>query len=158
MIPIIQEPYTVTVKQHLGTFQTALQMFFAEHKRYPAEKEGLEAIRDLLLQGKVPNDPMGNPYIYHIPGPDDLDYLVICTGSDGIEGTEDDCSTVNIENCHIKKAFQFNLLLLHLLFLPPFSIISILLCFSLFILVTSTIVYFSYKGYLHIRKKKQGKM
>jgi hypothetical protein len=137
-------------------------MFLADHKRYPNIEEGLEAIRKYIRYDRIPRDPWGNPYIYRVPGPDGLDYVIICIGPDNIEGTEDDISTAEydiggteVEDntdhpgfCYENTHFPFTL---------PFIAIFVLFCCSLFVLVSSTAAYFAYKGYLHARKKKEEK-
>ena len=69
----------------------ALEAYYGIHGRYPANDEGLAALRrksekvsePLLTQDPV--DPWGKPYQYNAPGRDGP-YEVICLGADGREG------------------------------------------------------------------------
>jgi general secretion pathway protein G len=63
----------------ISMFETALELFRVDNGRYPTSEEGLKALveqpsncpnwnKEGYLPKGVPNDPWGNPYIYHCPG------------------------------------------------------------------------------------------
>ena len=81
-------------------FETALDLFYVDMRRYPTTQENLEAlVNDLGLtawQGPYLKnidflDPWGNKFIYKMASlSDNNTYILISKGRDGIEGTEDD--------------------------------------------------------------------
>jgi general secretion pathway protein G len=68
-----------TAHLQIESFASALDLFYLDNGRYPTNNEGLEALvkqpsssehwsGPYLKQPKVPVDPWGNPYDYHVPG------------------------------------------------------------------------------------------
>lgn len=77
----------------------ALDMFEMDTGRYPATEEGLGALRSNPSSlsnwkgpylKKEPKDPWGKSYRYKFPGTHNNDYDIYSTGSNGIEGDNDD--------------------------------------------------------------------
>lgn len=84
------------VKAQISLFETALDTYRLDNYNYPS---GLEAlVRDPGLEGtwdgpylkKIPKDPWGNGYIY--TSEENNSFVIVSTGQDGMEGTEDDIS------------------------------------------------------------------
>jgi general secretion pathway protein G len=89
-------------------FESALEQFRTELKRWPTEDEGLAVLwsRDALaneedksrwggpyLKEPKPKDTWGNDWIYRVPSQiEGLPYDIVSLGPDGQEGTEDDIS------------------------------------------------------------------
>lgn len=90
----------VAAKVQIKNFEGALSMFKLDNGFYPATEEGLQALVEKLVTGrvsgnwkqylsKVPKDPWGNDYVYISPGMDGRDYDIISFGQDGEEGGEE---------------------------------------------------------------------
>ncbi len=84
-------------KVQIRSFQEALALFKTDTGRFPTTAEGLEALVSnpgvegwhkggYLEQGKVPDDPWGNPYVYIKPGMHGGDYDIVSYGRDGEPG------------------------------------------------------------------------
>jgi general secretion pathway protein G len=43
----------------------------------------------------IPPDPWGNPYVYHVPGPDGEPYEIVSLGEDGREGGTGDAEDLS---------------------------------------------------------------
>ncbi len=89
----------VATKVQIKNFESALAMFKLDNGFYPATEEGLQALVEKPVTGrvlgnwkqylpKVPKDPWGNNYVYISPGMDGRDYDIISFGQDGEEGGE----------------------------------------------------------------------
>jgi general secretion pathway protein G len=85
----------------IGGFKTALSAFEIDNGGYPRGKDGLQWLiskpndaanwKGPYLEGNIPNDPWGHPYIYEYPGKHNTSgYDLSSMGFDGREGTEDD--------------------------------------------------------------------
>jgi general secretion pathway protein G len=82
----------------MGTLKNALDMYRLKNSRYPSTEEGLQALLEApataknwggpFVEPNQINDPWGQPYRYEASGP--KVFKIICVGSDGQEGTEDD--------------------------------------------------------------------
>lgn len=93
------------VEADMRSIEMALDTYYASEGRYPANSEGLEALRRAADGGEPllkddPRDPWGNRYQYISPGRDGEPYEVLCYGADGREGGTGeaaDISTANLE-------------------------------------------------------------
>jgi general secretion pathway protein G len=82
----------------MGTLKNALDMYRLKNSRYPTTEDGLQALVEAPASAKnwggpyvepnQINDPWNQPYRYESSGP--KNFKIICVGSDGQEGTEDD--------------------------------------------------------------------
>lgn len=82
----------------MGTLKNALDMYRLKNSRYPSTDEGLQALIEQpataknwggpFVEPNQINDPWNQPYRYESSGP--KNFKIICVGSDGQEGTEDD--------------------------------------------------------------------
>jgi len=104
MIGATSKARIAAAKSDLSSIRTALVAYESEAARFPTTAEGLKALIEkpaswpqhatwapFLEKRSVPLDSWGNDFIYRCPGtlnPDAFDLL--CVGSDGEEGTEDD--------------------------------------------------------------------
>jgi general secretion pathway protein G len=88
-----------TAHLQIESFQSALDLFYLDYGRYPTNNEGLEALvkrpstsdhwaGPYLKQPRVPVDPWGNAYDYHVPGKTGP-YLISSPGPDGKHGTSE---------------------------------------------------------------------
>ncbi len=86
---------TVQIKN----FETALAMFKLDNGFYPTTEQGLQALVEKPVGGrvpakwkqylpKVPKDLWGSDYVYISPGMEGGDYDIISFGQDGEEGGE----------------------------------------------------------------------
>jgi len=85
-------------KSDIATYETAIEGFKFDMRRYPTEEEGLVALAQkpdsedaTRWKGpyikRVEKDPWGYPYVYVVPGDHNLEsYDLICYGADGQEG------------------------------------------------------------------------
>jgi len=84
------------VRAQVSLFETALDTYRLDNYNYPSTLEAL--VRDPGLEGtwdgpyikKIPKDPWGNDYIYK--SEENNSFVIVSTGQDGMEGTEDDIS------------------------------------------------------------------
>jgi general secretion pathway protein G len=86
----------IRVQADFSGLKTALGHYEVDCGTYPKN------LQDLLVQpggvakwhgpylDKLPVDPWGNTYVYHIPGRHSPDYDLLSVGPDGKEGTADD--------------------------------------------------------------------
>src|SRR5437867_6209698 len=81
----------------VANIELALDVFEQDAGRFPSSDEGLRALvqqppsvrawRGPYIKRGVPNDPWGNPYVYHYPGQHNLNsYDLFSLGPDGHEG------------------------------------------------------------------------
>ena len=88
-------------KTQIGAFSTALSAFEVDNGYYPRGKDGLLSLikqpsdapswKGPYLDGSIPNDPWGRPYIYECPGKQNTSgFDISSAGFDGKEGNEDD--------------------------------------------------------------------
>ncbi|MFC1461517.1 type II secretion system major pseudopilin GspG [Verrucomicrobiota bacterium] len=99
------EAKVAAAKLQIKTFKSALHLYRMEQNRFPAQKQGLEAlcvkpsdppVPEVYPEGgyldsrNLPQDPWRNAYIYLMPGRDNAPYEIISYGSDGeLDGTGD---------------------------------------------------------------------
>ncbi len=89
-------------KVQIRNFETALKLFKLDNGFYPGSEQGLEALIQKPIVGRIPTqyreggyleqkriplDPWGNPYIYVCPGLHG-DFDILSYGADGKEGGE----------------------------------------------------------------------
>jgi len=89
-------------KVQIKNFETALKLYKLDNGFYPGSEQGLEALIQKPIVGRIPNqyreggyleqrriplDPWGNPYIYVCPGLHG-DFDILSFGADGKEGGE----------------------------------------------------------------------
>ena len=86
-------------KIQIGSFSSALDLYYLDTGQYPSTTEGLAALTErpsgketwngpYLKGGFVPNDPWGRPYIYRSPG-DHGPFDIVSHGATGQEGVAD---------------------------------------------------------------------
>lgn len=108
------EARVAQAKVQIRNFETSLKLFKIDNGFYPSTEQGMEALVEKPIIGRipknyreggymesktVPKDPWKNPYIYISPGTQG-DYDIICYGADGREGGEKkdaDITNWNIE-------------------------------------------------------------
>ena len=90
-----------TMRLQVESFASALDLYYLDMGRYPTNTEGLDALikppaggaghwaGPYLKQPKVPEDPWGNPYTYHVPGKS-TPYAIVSLGPDGKGGATTD--------------------------------------------------------------------
>jgi general secretion pathway protein G len=83
-----------TMRLQIESFASALDLYYLDMGRYPTNAEGLDALvkapagnanrwaGPYLKQPKVPDDPWGNAYQYHVPGKS-TPYTIVSLGPDG---------------------------------------------------------------------------
>lgn len=98
-----------TAKLQIESFGSALDLFYIDTGRYPSASEGLEALASrpsgievwngpYLKGGRVPTDPWGHAYVYHVVADQTLPYEIISLGSDGREGGSGNAADVSSLN------------------------------------------------------------
>ena len=96
----ISKAQRISAKSQIQTFALALNSYFTDCGKFPTEDQGLEALwlqppdapkgwDGPYLDSQIPDDPWDNEYIYKTPGPHGLPFEIICLGTDGSEGGED---------------------------------------------------------------------
>jgi general secretion pathway protein G len=96
-----QQAKVTAAQTDIAHLETALDAFEVDNGRYPTTEEGIGALvenpPDLLnwkgpyIKRGVPNDPWGNPYLYHCPGRYNTSgYDIYSMGPNGQEGGDDD--------------------------------------------------------------------
>ena len=93
----------------IRVFRSAMQLYKANHGRYPTQSQGLQALVSLpsstpipsgypaegyLSSQNLPLDPWNNPYIYLIPGSHGEAYEIITYGADAEPGGEDEAADI----------------------------------------------------------------
>lgn len=91
-------------RAQLENFMSALDSYFLDIGKFPTQQQGLSSLRirqdgaskwnGPYLKKDIPNDPWGNPFVYHSPGRNG-GYEVISYGADGKEGGEGDNADIN---------------------------------------------------------------
>lgn len=82
-------------KQQMLVFKMSLDRYKLDNDSYPTTDQGLQAVKQYLDAGDIPNDPWGNPYIYRSPG-ENNDYEIISLGPDKQENTTDDIKSYEL--------------------------------------------------------------
>ena len=98
----IDRAKAATTKANLKTLHTAVNHFYMEIGRFPTEEEGLMALIEppidaeddhqdgFLEETEIPKDGWQNEFIYQLYPESGKPFVIISTGPDGEEGTEDD--------------------------------------------------------------------
>ncbi len=112
-VSLVRKPAEARIaaaKLQIKELQTALNIYRTEQGRFPTQEQGLDALvrapdrepiprsypRDGYLEGtKVPMDPWGVPFVYLAPGRAGESYEILCYGSDGEPGGEDDAADLS---------------------------------------------------------------
>ena len=71
----------------IGSFEAAMVQFHADNGVFPAQDQGLEALRP-YMRTDIPLDPWKHPYVYRYPGEHGEEPDIICYGADGQPGGE----------------------------------------------------------------------
>lgn len=92
---------SVTAKNDIKTLSMALSGYRLDCGNFPSEEQGLGSLYTKPSIAPVPekwngpyidtaltSDPWGNDYVYQVPGPDGLPFLIKSLGKDGQEGGE----------------------------------------------------------------------
>jgi len=102
---IVQKPEKARIRAaqaEIESITTMLDSFSLDVGRFPTTSEGLSALRyepgglpdgadwDGPYTRKSLKDPWGRDYVYRHPPEHGVDFDLICMGSDGQEGSEDD--------------------------------------------------------------------
>lgn len=72
-------------KSDIVTIMNAIELYRQEHKQYPTQQAGLDALDNVTSR----TDPWDRPYEYNIPGPNGEPFEVVSYGADGREGGEE---------------------------------------------------------------------
>jgi len=86
--PVLDQGRQTAAKSQIEALRGALLQYNIEHGNYPAEDEGLAAIRP-YLEKDIPLDPWGNPYVYRFPGEHGSGPDLMSYGADGQPGGEE---------------------------------------------------------------------
>lgn len=89
------------VRSVLAGLRNALGLYEVDTNGFPTTEQGLQALtaapagvknwKGPYIEGKVPSDPWGNPYVYRSPGTRNPNtYDLFSSGPDGKPGTDDD--------------------------------------------------------------------
>jgi general secretion pathway protein G len=95
----IDQAKQASARSQIEVYTLALNAYYVDCKAVPLENDGLEALwmkptsapsgwNGPYINKSVKTDPWGNPYLYKVPGPNNLPFQVICYGADGKEGGE----------------------------------------------------------------------
>ena len=87
-------------RAQINTLMAALNTSKMDTGQFPTTEQGLQVLRVAppnaanwqgpYLEREVPNDPWGNPYVYHCPGTHNTtSYDLYSLGPDGREGNDD---------------------------------------------------------------------
>ncbi len=112
-VSIVRKPGEARVaaaKLQIKELQTALQVYRTEQGRAPTQAQGLDALLNKpaiepvpakyppegYLETRVlPKDPWNNDYVYLTPGRRGEPYEILCYGSDGEPGGNEDAADIS---------------------------------------------------------------
>ncbi len=84
-----QKARVTAANNQIQNFSLAIEKYYFDTGRYPAEEDGLQVLKQEGYMNKIPEDPWGNPYRYRQPGEHNTDsYDLWSNGADGKEGGE----------------------------------------------------------------------
>ena len=83
----LDEAKIVAAHDQIRIFKTALLTYKIDTGTFPTTGQGLQAVRP-YLDGDVPNDPWGHPYVYGFPGEHGDGPDILSLGADGRPGGE----------------------------------------------------------------------
>jgi general secretion pathway protein G len=97
VLAYLGESRVKTAKLQIESFSSALDLFYIDAGRFPTESEGLTALAErptgveiwngpYVKGGRVPMDPWGHPYQYHLEGDHTPPYEITSLGPDGHGG------------------------------------------------------------------------
>lgn len=103
----IRKARVVAAKNQMEVYRLALQSYYMDCGMYPSQEQGLEALWEKPELFPVPQnwdgpyidrelqaDPWGNAYVYSRLLTVGVPFSIICYGSDGCEGGEDDAADI----------------------------------------------------------------
>ena len=92
----ISRSEVTATKAQLDALDKALQSYRIDTGRFPTASQGLQALvqqpagetrwRGPYLQGEVPPDSWGTPYVYRVPGAPGREYDLLSLGRDRLPG------------------------------------------------------------------------
>lgn len=84
-----QKARVTAANNQIQNFSLAIEKYYFDTGRYPAEEDGLQVLKQEGYMNKIPEDPWGNPYHYRQPGEHNTDFYDLWSnGADGKEGGE----------------------------------------------------------------------
>jgi len=85
-------------RAQISTLMSALTTYKMDTGQFPTTEQGLQSLRTApagvnnwqgpYLERELPNDPWGNPYVYHYPSEQGEEPEIISYGADGQPGGE----------------------------------------------------------------------
>jgi general secretion pathway protein G len=95
----IDQARVATAKSQIEVFSMALNAYYMDCKGYPSQSDDIAALwrkpasatdswSGPYVNKAIPQDPWGNPYMYRVPGQNNLPYQLLSYGADGKEGGE----------------------------------------------------------------------
>ena len=98
MLPLLGIGRRATAQTQITEFESALEFFYIDHKRYPESLEDLTRSspdwpRGYLKSSVIPRDPWDQEYVYEPGGGVDDLCVIASMGPDSIAGTEDDITS-----------------------------------------------------------------
>jgi len=109
----VDDAKITAAKVQISNLESALKLFYLDNGFYPETEQGLKALIEKPVTGRipqnwreggylekkeVPKDPWGNEYIYLSPGRNDENYEIISYGRDGKEGGEGPDADISSSN------------------------------------------------------------
>jgi general secretion pathway protein G len=90
----LSESRVKSAKIQIESFGSALDLFYIDEGRYPTNSEGLSALVErpsgvemwngpYVKGGRIPTDPWGHPYQYHVAADRNPPYEIMSLGPDG---------------------------------------------------------------------------
>jgi general secretion pathway protein G len=106
VLSYLGESRVKTAKLQIESFSSALDLFYVDVGRYPVDSEGLAALAQrptgveiwngpYVKGGRIPLDPWGHPYQYHLANDHIPPYEITSLGPDG-HGGMSTASTANV--------------------------------------------------------------
>jgi general secretion pathway protein G len=110
VIPELGKANVSKAVAQITNFQTALNLYRLDNKRFPTQAQGLQALCEqptrppipekyrpggYLESTILPRDPWGGDYAYIVPGSRGAEYEIISYGADGEPGGEDENADIS---------------------------------------------------------------
>jgi len=97
VLSYLGESRVKTAKLQIESFSSALDLFYIDAGRYPTDSEGLDSLAErpagvdmwngpYVKGGRIPADPWGHPYQYHLVNDRIPPYEILSLGPDGRSG------------------------------------------------------------------------
>lgn len=94
VLSYLSESRVKTARLQIESFSSSLDLFYVDVGRYPTESEGLAALAErpsgveiwngpYVKGGRIPADPWGHPYQYHLVTDHTPPYEITSLGPDG---------------------------------------------------------------------------